>query len=311
MIQARRSPRLESEFVPDQIAASQQMYPVGMERSAVSERQHLATLPKLSMSEMTTYRWSLLEEVAAYTVAGIDAIGIWRPKLAEFGEERGSLLVRESPLAVSSVSWAGGFTGSHGHSYREAIDDARDAIRVAGEMNAECLVIVSGSRAGHTVNHARRLLVDALDELGDFAAANKLVLALQPMHPMFEMEWTFLTALEQTLDVIERCRHDSVRLAFDVYHLWQSPRLLERIPEIAPLTQIVQLSDWREPPRSDNDRCPLGEGEIPLAEIARAFVDADYNGYFEIGIWSEEVWSSDYVELLNRCRTQFERLFGR
>jgi len=70
---------------------------------AEANPKHSPSLSKLSMNEVTTYRWSLLDDVIAYSDAGYEAIGIWRPKLAEFGEERGIDLVRESGLSVSSV----------------------------------------------------------------------------------------------------------------------------------------------------------------------------------------------------------------
>jgi sugar phosphate isomerase/epimerase len=270
-----------------------------------------SAVARLSINEMTTYRWSLPEEVAAFREAGIDAIGIWRPKLTDFGEERGIDLIRESGMHVSSVSWAGGFTGSNGHSFEESLLDARDAVAVAGQLRAESLVIVSGSRAGHTRNHARRLLVEALKALGDDAGERNLTLALQPMHPMFAQEWTFLTSLDETLDVIDRCDHDAVQIAFDVYHLWQEPSLLERIGEVAPLVSTVQLNDWRDPPRSEHDRCLPGDGEIPLREIVSAFIDADYDGYFEISVWSEELWHSNYADLLGECRRRFLALCPR
>ena len=268
----------------------------------------LPPLSKLSMNEITTYRWSLLEDVTAYCEAGFEAIGIWRPKLVEFGEERGIELVRDSGLAVSSLSWAGGFTGSHGQSFLDAIEDTRDAIRTAGALKAESLMIVSGARAGHTASHAKRLLVDSLKMLGDFAAEMNVSLAVQPMHRMFAQEWTFLDSIDETLDVLTECDHPYVRMAFDVYHLWQEPNLLSRIPQFASYVSNVQLNDWREPPRSENDRCLLGEGEIPLLEITQAFVDAEYDGFYEIEIWSEELWTSDYDELLRRCRSSFDAL---
>ena len=260
------------------------------------------------MSEMTTYRWTFEEDVSEYCLAGIEAIGIWLDKLNEYGEERGIELIRDSGLSVSSVSWAGGFTGSNGHSFREAIDDARDAIRVAGALNADCLVIVSGSRAGHTANHARRLLTDALDMLGDLAAEEGVVLAVQPIHPLFAHEWTFLTTIDETIDVIDRCDHEFVQMAFNVYHLWQEPRLLEQIPEIVGLVSLVQLSDWRDPPRSENDRCLPGEGCIPLADIISAFAASQYNGFYELDVWSEELWNSDYRKVLQACLSRFQSL---
>lgn len=279
-----------------------------VETNVATRDDSLALLDKLSMNEMTTYRWSLLDDVVAYRKAGYAAIGVWRPKLVEFGEERGCELLCDSGLTVSSISWAGGFTGSHGHSFREAVDDARDVLRTAAAVNAECLVIVSGCRAGHTANHARRLLVSGLRALADEAAEYDVRLALQPMHPMFASEWSFLTTLDETVDVLDRCDHEAVGMAFDVYHLWQEPRLLERIPEIAPSVSLVQLSDWRDPPRSEVDRCRLGEGEIPLRDIVQTFAQSGYNGYYEVEIWSEELWRSDYEALLAHSRSRFQAM---
>ena len=260
------------------------------------------------MNQMTTCKSSLLEDVISYHESEIEAIGLWRPKLAEFGEERAVELLKDLGMSVSSVSWAGGFTGSNGHSYHEAVDDTLEAIRLSAELNAECLVIISGARAGHTSNHARRLLVDALTEIADAAAEHHLTLAVLPMDRMFSREWTFLHTLDATLDVLSQTNHPNVRMAFDVYHLWQEPRLIERMPEIVPYIAMVQLSDWREPPRSDNDRALLGDGQIPLEQIVAALIDSGYQGYFEIQIWSAELWDSDYFDLIRLCRSRFESL---
>ncbi len=47
-------------------------------------------MARLSMNEMTTYRWSFEEDVAHYQSAGITAMGVWRQKLSDYGEEKGS-----------------------------------------------------------------------------------------------------------------------------------------------------------------------------------------------------------------------------
>ena len=44
-------------------------------------------MARLSMSELTTFRWSFEEDVAHYAACQIPAIGVWREKLADFGEE--------------------------------------------------------------------------------------------------------------------------------------------------------------------------------------------------------------------------------
>ena len=60
-------------------------------------------MPRLSINEVTTYRWSFEEDVQNYRNAGIDGIAVWRQKLSDYGESKGAELLRESGLTVSSL----------------------------------------------------------------------------------------------------------------------------------------------------------------------------------------------------------------
>ncbi len=264
----------------------------------------------LAVNEMTTYRWSFEEDLRGYLAAGIPTMGVWRPKLDTFGEQEAIDLVHESKMGVSSVSWAGCFTGQNGYPYLESVRDAKETIRIAGELNADCAVMLSGALSGHILTHARRLFVSALNELGDLAGEFGVKLAVQPMRRNFAHDWTFITTIDETLDVIDACDHDHVGMAFDVYHLWQEPNLLERIAEIAHLTSVVQLNDWHRDPLSVYDRGLIGDGEIPLSDITHAFLDNGYRGPFEIAIWSEDLWKANYDWLLEHCRSRFEDLLS-
>ena len=92
-------------------------------------------MAELSISETTTFRWSLEEDVAQYSAAGIPAIGVWRHKLSDCGLPQARALAPHG-LKVSHLSWAGGFTGSDGRSYRESVEDAAEALRTAAELDA-------------------------------------------------------------------------------------------------------------------------------------------------------------------------------
>lgn len=249
------------------------------------------------MSQMTTCRWSFLDDVIHYQDAGINHMAVWRPKLCDFGEERCIELVRDAGIHVSSLGWAGGFTGGNGHSFHEAVEDARDAVLTAAALGAECLTIISGAQRGHIPSHARRLVIDGLASILDLACEYGVTLALQPMHRIFREEWTFLNSLDQTRDIIERFDHPYLRMAFGTYHLWQEPGLLARLPEIVPLIASVQVSDWRTP-RCDNDRLLPGDGDIPLAEILSTLDHCGYRGTYELEVWSSELWKRDHVQLL-------------
>ena len=127
---------------------------------------------------------------------------------------------------------------------------------------------------------------------------------------MVGADCSFLSSLDETLDVIDKSGRGA-RIAFDVYHLWEEPRLLERIPEVAPHVAVVQISDSQGTPRSQYDRCRPGDGRIPLTAIVHAFDEAGYAGYYELAIWSRELWKSDYADMLSECRARFDILCRR
>lgn len=265
-------------------------------------------LARLAISEMTTIRWSLLDDVVHLRAEGVESISVWRKKVADFGEERAMELIRDGGLTVASVSSAGGFTGHGGNSLSSAIDDARDALRLAGELQAGCLVLVSGSRAGHTQRHVRRLLRDSLVKLGDVAAQVNVPLALLPKHPRSAGDWSFLTSLDETLEVLDDCGHPNVGLAFDVFQLAHEADLAGRVADALPWIKTVQLSDCRENSRSGNDRALPGEGTLPLRRIVEQLEVGGYQGFYDFEIWSDEIWKQDYVQVLRRCRESFQEL---
>ncbi|HVC96715.1 MAG TPA: sugar phosphate isomerase/epimerase family protein [Pirellulales bacterium] len=267
-------------------------------------------MARLSMNEMTTFRWSFDEDVSHYVAAGISAIGVWRPKVSDFGEDKSIELLAESGLEVSNLLWAGGFTGSDGRNVRDSIEDGAEAIRLAAELRAACLVIYSGSRHGHTHNHARRLLTDALAELLPLAVEREVTLAIEPMNRGCAAEWTFLTSLDDAMALIDHFDSPRMQLAFDTYHLGGDPDLVERLGEAAQRIAVVHLGDGKSPPDHEQNRTRLGDGVIPLKEIVAALSSAGYDGFYDVELMGEDIESSDYVDLLEHSKQVFAQLLG-
>lgn len=257
---------------------------------------------------MTTYRWSFEEDVACYCQAGLQAIGVWRQKLSDFGEEKGIELLKDSGLQVSNLLWAGGFTGSDGRTYREALRDAAYAIQLAAEMRADCLVVYSGARAGHTQNHARRLLREALRELRPIAEEFGVKLAVEPMHSGCAEEFTFLTDFQEAAELTSSLESPYVGLVFDTYHLGHQPQLLTALPKYVDQICIVHLGDARHEPLNEQDRCRLGEGCLPLQQIIETLERSGYNGYYDVELLGEEIETADYTELVCHSRDAWKRL---
>ena len=267
-------------------------------------------MPRLSINELTTYRWSFEEDVLSYAQAGVSSIGVWRQKLADFGEEKGAELLADSGLAVSNLLWAGGFTGSDGRTFQESLEDAEEAVRLARELQAGCLVVYSGTRNGHTHRHARRLVRTALGELVPMAELLQVKLAVAPMHVACADGWTFLTDIKETLDLVTEFDSPAVGLAFDTYHLGQDPRIVELLPELVSRIAIVHLGDAKAPPTREQNRCRLGEGTLPLGPIVQTLCDAGYEGFFDVLLMGEDIETHDYEVLLRHSQGAFHELIA-
>lgn len=264
----------------------------------------------LSMSEITTFRWTFEQDVEHYQQAGFRAIGVWRRKLADWDEDHAIDLLAGSGLAVSNLVWAGGFTGSDGRSPAESIDDAVDALRLAGKIAAGCLVVYPGGRNNHTFRHAGRLLRDALKELLPLAEAAEVPIAVEPMHPACARDWTFLTDLPSVLTLIEEFRTPWLKLAYDTYHFpfesWQRKSLARLAPHIG----IVHLGDRCAAPTVDQERCLLGQGKLPLRETVATLKNAGYTGAFDVKLLGPEIEVCDYWTILEQSQLAFRNFAG-
>ncbi|TWT87578.1 fructoselysine 3-epimerase [Pseudobythopirellula maris] len=260
------------------------------------------------MNQTTTFRWSFDEDLHYYRLHGFKGIGVWRRKLLDFGVERGVELLGESGLSVSNLTWAGGFTGIDGLSLAESIADAHEAIRLAKRIHAGRLVVYPGGRNGHTLRHARRLLIEALGELTPLAETLGVTLAIEPMNPCCAQEWSFLTCLDETLDLIAEIGSDQLRVVYDTYHFPIDACPIARLADLAPKIAIVRLSDTASPHTIDQERCPLGEGHTPLGEIVVALREAGYDGWYDVQLSGPVIESAPYEELLAGSRRAFDAL---
>lgn len=265
---------------------------------------------RLSVNEMTTYRWSFEDDVTNYANAGISQMGVWRQKLSDYGDDAGIDLIHEYGMSVSSLTWAGGFTGSDGRSHEEAIRDGLEAIELAAKLEASSLIVYTGGRGGHTRSHARRLVKSALHELAWLADDFGVTLAIEPMHPGCGLDWTFLTGLDATLELLAEVNRDCVKLLLDTYHLGFDPSLRSRLADLVPQIGLVHLGDARRAPSGEQDRCLLGRGRIPVQEIVTMLQDCGYEGAYELELMGQEIEDHDYWELLSDSQRVVEEFQG-
>ena len=188
----------------------------------------------VAISQLTTSRCELPEEIARLADHGFDCLSLWRAKLSDLGPTAAASLLTRAGMRVSSLQWVGGFTGGDGRTFAESVDDAAEAIETAAAVGSPVLVVHSGCRGGHTRGHARRLLVQALQTLAPIAGAAGVTLAVKPMHAVAASGCSFLTHLVDALELVEDAADPAIRLAVDLWQFGDDPELLRLLPRLAP-----------------------------------------------------------------------------
>jgi sugar phosphate isomerase/epimerase len=257
---------------------------------------------QVAISQLTTSRWELPEEIARLADHGFDRLSLWRPKLSDIGPAAAASLLTEAGMRVSSLQWAGGFTGGDGRTFAESIDDAAEAIDAAGMLGAPVLAIHSGCRGGHTRAHARRLLVQALERLAPRAASAGVTLAVKPIRAEAAPGCSFLTRVGEALEIVEDLANPAIRVALDLWQFGDDAELSRLLPQLAVATVVVQVADRVGPPTVELERLPVGHGELPLESLVLSLIDHGYSGDFECDPVGDAVASLGYDRVLAETR---------
>ena len=222
---------------------------------------------------------SFLQAAAAADFAAVDlwmaAIGSWKASRIE--AEADALGIRIDSLcrggdAVFSAS---------------AFDDSRRAIDTAAQLGARVLVVTAGPDRDATADAPART-TEALARLVPHAAQADVILALEPFHPMFIGERSFVVTLRAANDIIAPLDPAWVQLAIDAYHLWWDVELDSQLDRASGRIAAVHVSDWLVPTTELlRGRGVPGEGIIPLARFLASVARVGYQGPIEIEVLND------------------------
>ncbi|MGH3171094.1 MAG: sugar phosphate isomerase/epimerase family protein, partial [Trebonia sp.] len=274
---------------------------------------------RLSLNQWTVRNWSVPEAVDGCARHGIEAIGLWREHVADFGLSRTARLVRDAGLRVSSLC-RGGFFSRPGWP-----GDNRAAVDEAAALGAECLVLVAGGLpsglsvgAGDNSNErgalgrGRERVAEALDVLTPYARDRGVRLALEPMHPMYCADRGVVSTLKQALDLAAPYPPETVGVVIDTFHVWWDPEVDGQIARAGRERRIAsfQVGDFLSPLPADVllGRAVMGDGVIDFGPLCRAVTEAGYRGDVEVEIFNADVWAADPDDVIGRVKGRYAEL---
>jgi len=259
---------------------------------------------RLAWHQASSVRWSEEEDLLAVAGAGYKLISAWRQKLEDCGAAVFADRARELGLAVSSLSWVGGFMSADRYGILSAIDDALQAVDDATELGAPTLIAVTGQRNGHVWSHARKMLAEYLRGIADVAGASGVQLAVSPIDLRFSRNGDLLQSLQYTLDLLDYCNHSAIGLNLDTFGLPPTPEIWAWIAAATPWIRHVQL-------REDDTLPPVGQQVVTKrwCDLAPGLLthleQHGYTGAYDVLRIAPNFWKTLQPASLDDCMRQF------
>jgi sugar phosphate isomerase/epimerase len=189
----------------------------------------LTDLSQLCIHTITTKPWNIEEAAKNFAAEGVKGITVWRDALANRNIKQTGQLLRDHELNIVSLCRGGFFPDKEKEKRQTAINDNLKAIEEAFELGAPLIVLVCGADPSQSLEDSRKQIKDGIEIILPQAAAAKIKLAIEPLHPMYADTRSAINTLAQANDMAAEINSPYVGVAVDVYHLWWDPFLEDEI----------------------------------------------------------------------------------
>jgi sugar phosphate isomerase/epimerase len=278
--------------------------------------------PRFSISQVSTLTTSFADDVRVYAEGGLDAIGIWETKLPDGPDDEALEQLAASGLgaasaipAVPSVLPLPLLPGPEDP--RERIDAICASIRRLAAFRPTAIVCLTGPAGARDPAEARATVVGGLRTIAAEAERAGMRMALEPFQLDGIESWSMINTIPDAVELIDEVGSPAFGIQFDVWHLWNTPDLLDHIDTHIHRFAGVHVNDWREPTRGWADRALPGQGAANVAAILGALDAAGWGGYYDLEIFSDNgafgtaypdsLWDVDPAELVRQARDSFAR----
>ena len=263
---------------------------------------------KLCIHTQTTKPWTLEECIINFASAGVKGISIWRHLLEGKDLNKIKLLLDSNRMDVVSLVRGGFFPSVDPKKRLSAIEDNQLAIEQASALGAPLVVLVCGAEPKQSLESSRQQIKEGITALIPLAEKRNVKLAIEPLHPMYGAEKSAILTLGQANEMCELIDSPWVGIAIDVYHLWWDDQLKNEIIRCGKNKNILafHICDWRVNTIDFlTDRGLMGEGCIDIKKIREWIEAAGFDGYNEVEVFSERLWSGDQKQYLKDIKKSY------
>lgn len=256
-------------------------------------------------------KYSFEDKISRLFKAGIPASAVWFEEIQNTGLDKTKEILKKYPIKIVMGAYVGPFNQNSEEEYLAAREADLQKIRIADELGIDTILALTGPLNGLAHKDAVKLLKDGLRMISNKIKKDgmNIKIALEPIHYMYQKDWTYISTIEESLEIINELDEPAIGLMIDIYHIWQEPAILDWLEKAGKKIFGCQLSDWRSITRSLYDRVLMGDGCIPIKMIISTVEKTGWNEWYDIEIFSDELWELDAVVFIERCKNKYRQIW--
>ena len=263
----------------------------------------MGTVSRLSVSAVSSWGWTLDEDLRFWADAGITHVGLSFRKLREAGLDDAVRRVRDQGLRVSNIVELGWCDLDDPSTWPEHQDRLLIAVDAAAALGG-CLVLTTGPAGRLGWDEAVDALAEMVEPVRIAAHGADVSLTVEPTGPL-RLDLSFVTTLRDGVDLADRL---GAGVCIEVNSCFAERGLLDTIRAAGGLIEHVQVSDFVIGSLSTPDRAVPGDGDIPLARIIAGIDGAGYRGAFELEMVGPRIEEEGYASAIRRGVAVLDRI---
>lgn len=233
------------------------------------------------MSQISSWGWSVEEDLAFYAEAGIGTVGVALRKLTDPTDVQ---RIAAAGLHVADVIGVG--TGR-----------VAEGVDLAERLGADAVVLTTGPAGPLSWEEGADRFAATMAPLVGRADAAGVALALEHTNSL-RADVGFVHTLRDAVDLARRV---GIGVCVEVNACWGERALGETVRRGIDVIRLVQVSDYAVGTTSTPDRLVPGDGDIPLRRVLGELLDAGYEGVFELELVGPRIEEEGYRSAITRA----------
>jgi sugar phosphate isomerase/epimerase len=248
--------------------------------------------PRICVNGISSWNWTLEQDIAFYRSAGIDVVNIPFFKFSTDIQAGVDAIKRSGLRAISLADGGRPLIGG------KALETLQPGIDAAAALRCPLLYFVSGGcPARMPTDEAYTALIEALVPVSTYARSKGVRLALEH-NSIVTRGHGFIHTLADAADL---SRDADISICLELQNCWYERHLERLFKENVDRFAIVQVSDFRVGDEPRMNRRVMGDGSIPLEWMMERLLAAGYSGFFDIEVLGPSIEAEGYASAIGRA----------